>query len=350
MRFLTLLFLTFMVASDSALATRWAADVMRTPEADLQWMKNYHANPQPNKVPALIRRLSAEGAFDEPEKAGVYMGFLAGVLRSNPEDAVRLATDCLPLPFKDQWLVVRAIAYSGLANWKRVMIDFSPHLPERKHLMRYYMSGKLPTLKQIPFEPAEVSTLETVRRAFRWQSYFRKDEPKPVEITYTTHPELIDVHWGIYFATGKDRPIAWIAALLPWSEERDSLEKLTVGGMAKFTLAVNASRDAELMSVLRRIRPHQNAAVQRILTEVIIAAETADTARLHKDVVAAVNQLRKKGPGSRRDAAWWAKVGQVTLSLGCVGAAVTGQVQLGVPCVVGGALSSAALNYLGAPK
>jgi hypothetical protein len=40
-------------------------------------------------------------------------------------------------------------------------------------------------------------------------------------------------------------------------------------------------------------------------------------------------------------------MGQVALSLGCVGAAAAGQVALGVPCVVGGALSSAALRYLG---
>lgn len=57
--------------------------------------------------------------------------------------------------------------------------------------------------------------------------------------------------------------------------------------------------------------------------------------------------LRQNGPGSGRTTAWWAGVGQVALSLGCVGAAAAGQVQFGVPCVVGGALSSAALRYLG---
>jgi len=155
------------------------------------------------------------------------------------------------------------------------------------------------------------------------------------------------VQWGLYFATGDDRPVAWIAALLPWSEERDSLEKLTVGGMAKFTLAVNASRDAELLAALRRIRPIQRESVKRLLAEVIIAAETADTARLQKDVIASIDELRQKGPGSQRAAAWWAEMGQVALSLGCVGASAVGQVQFGVPCVVGGALSSAALRYLG---
>jgi hypothetical protein len=34
------------------------------------------------------------------------------------------------------------------------------------------------------------------------------------------------------------------------------------------------------------------------------------------------------------------------LALGCVAASALGQVQLGIPCVVGGALSNAALKYL----
>jgi len=338
-------FFLLIVSLHPAQATRLADD--GKPAAGLKWMKDYHHDPKPQEVPGLIRRLSNQGAFDAREQAGVYVGFLAGVLRENPAQAVRIARDSLPLPFKDQWLVVRAIAYSGLENWKRVMIDFLPHLPERKHLMRYYVAGKLPTLDEIPFTPPTASTLDRVRRAFRWETYFGTDEPQPVRISYATHPELIDVQWGLYFATGADMPIAWIAALLPWSEEPDSLDKLTVGGMAKFTLAVNASPDADLLAALRRIRPHQSETVRRILGEVIIAAETADTARLQKDVVASIDELRQKGPGSQRAAAWWAEIGQVALSLGCVGAAAAGQVQFGVPCVVGGALSSAALRYLG---
>mgnify|MGYP000072390920 CR=1 FL=1 len=41
------------------------------------------------------------------------------------------------------------------------------------------------------------------------------------------------------------------------------------------------------------------------------------------------------------------KVGEGALSLGCVAAAVTGQAYLGVPCVVGGAMTSAVLRNIG---
>ena len=39
----------------------------------------------------------------------------------------------------------------------------------------------------------------------------------------------------------------------------------------------------------------------------------------------------------------------VSYTIPRIGAAVTGQVEFGVPCVVGGALSSAALKYLASP-
>jgi hypothetical protein len=55
--------------------------------------------------------------------------------------------------------------------------------------------------------------------------------------------------------------------------------------------------------------------------------------------------LKRKGPGSKRGISTWGQIGQGAVALGCIAAAVTGQVEIGIPCVVGGALGSAALNY-----
>jgi hypothetical protein len=81
------------------------------------------------------------------------------------------------------------------------------------------------------------------------------------------------------------------------------------------------------------------------LKEVIVAAETVETSRLRKEAMASIDELRRKGPASRRTALTWGNVGIGALSLGCIGAAATGQVYLGLPCVVGGALASGGLKY-----
>jgi hypothetical protein len=85
--------------------------------------------------------------------------------------------------------------------------------------------------------------------------------------------------------------------------------------------------------------------VQPVLRQVIDAAETMETTRVRKDALAAIEELKRKGPQSRREMSTWGQIGQGALALGCIAAAATGQVQFGLPCVLGGAASSAALNY-----
>jgi hypothetical protein len=115
--------------------------------------------------------------------------------------------------------------------------------------------------------------------------------------------------------------------------------------MAKYTLASIAVRDKHLLAILKEAVGQQPKPVATVLREVIEAAETVDTARLRKEALASIEDLRRKGPSSRRDASRWGQIGLGALSLGCVAAAATGQVELGLPCVLGGALSSAGLRY-----
>ena len=60
--------------------------------------------------------------------------------------------------------------------------------------------------------------------------------------------------------------------MLAWSKERDNVERLTVGSMAKYTLANNAARDAALLAMLKRVSPQQPKEVAPVLKEVIDAA------------------------------------------------------------------------------
>ena len=57
-----------------------------------------------------------------------------------------------------------------------------------------------------------------------------------------------------------------------------------------------------------------------------------------------MEELKRKGPGSKRDMMTAGRIGEGAIALGCIGAAATGNVALGLPCVVGGAVTSAALR------
>ena len=99
------------------------------------------------------------------------------------------------------------------------------------------------------------------------------------------------------------------------------------------------------MAMLKRVSPQQPSEVRTVLKDVIEAAETMDATRVRKQAMASIEDLKRKGPGSKRDVSFWGQVGQGALALGCIVAASTGHVEFGIPCVVGGVTSTAALQF-----
>ena len=159
-------------------------------------------------------------------------------------------------------------------------------------------------------------------------------------------PELIDLLWGYYLATGDYAPIGRVIKLLPLSNDHDSVDNLTTGSAAKFTLASNAVRDVHLLAMLKRAVKGQPEDVAKVLNDVIDTAENVDTVRMRKESLAAIEELKQKGPNYRRELTGLGQIGQGALAMGCVVAAATGQIELGIPCVVGGAAYSAGLQYI----
>lgn len=280
----------------------------------LAWINGYRLNPEPKRLPAAIKAMQQFGVTKDMDQAGVYIGFTGGVIGSNPDDAEKLIASCFPLPPEDQVLLIKAIAYSGLPEWKDVLTKFVERMPARKVLIDKYLFGNKPVLADLPM--GEDST-------------------------------PIDINWGYYFATGSEAPVRRIVGVLAWTLDRNEVEKLTIGAMAKWTLAQNASRDADLLAMLKSIAAEEKAETRAPLNDIIEAAETLELAKIRKQALASIEELRTKGPEKVRNYNWWGQAGQTVLALGCVAAGALGQVQFGIPCVVGGAASTAALKYLG---
>jgi hypothetical protein len=310
-------------------------------EAILGWINTYRSNPDPARVPAAMQGLARLGLLRDPEASGVFVGFLAGVLAANPGKAEEIVTRMFPFPAEQHWAIVRAIAYSGLPEWQRLMTRVGERMPTRRVMIEKFAAGKLPTLDAAPIEK-DPTFGEKVRAQFTLAKLFTKpSEEVKLELT----PDLLDTLWGNYFATGSYRPLARIIVMLRWSKERDVIEKLTLGSMAKYTLAVNAARNAELLHQLKWSVGQQPETIKPILIKVIEAAETAETGRLRNEALAAIEDLKRKGPGYKREISMWGQVGEGALAVGCIVAAVAGQVEFGIPCVVGGVATSAALRF-----
>jgi hypothetical protein len=308
-------------------------------EAVLGWINGYRVHRDPAHVPDAVQAMSRIGVFKDSENAGAFVGFVAGVLASNPGEAERLVDRMLPLPPEDQWIVVHAIAYSGLRDWKDLLRKVGPRLPGRARMIDKYVAGELPTLDQAGFE-------EKPGTFAKLGGYIGLGDKKAKKAVLEPTPALLDVLWGYYCATGQFNPaVSRIIALLSWAKDKNDVEKLTLGAMAKYTLASNAARDAKLLAMLRSVAKDYPKDVKANLDEVIEAAETVDLARLHKEALASIDELKRKGPAYKRDVSLWGQIGEGALALGCIGAAAAGQIEFGIPCVVGGAVSSAGLRF-----
>jgi hypothetical protein len=314
-------------------------------QASIDWINDYPRTRDVARAPAAIKAFSRYGGFKNPETSGSYVGFIAGLIGANPDRADRLIDGMLPVRDEDQWAVVRGIAYSGLPNWKDVLRRHAHQLERRPAMVADYLNGRLPTLGTLNIKPSP-TTWERMKDAFSIDWPGSKKPDKPVELEAT--PEALDVLWGYYTASDSYGPLLRMVELLAWSKDRDSVDRLMVGSMAKYTLASNATRDTDLLEKLQTIRnaKSQNKDTVALLDEVIHAAQVADTAKLRKDALAAIEQLKLKGPNYKREASAWAKVGQGALAVGCVTAAATGQIALGLPCVIGGGATNAAMYYM----
>jgi hypothetical protein len=307
-------FLAFVPALALAKTTREKQPKpFQSAEELLKWINGYRKAPDPVRAAEAVKAMSAFGVTRDVDQSGVYIGFVAGVLGANPQSAEDLITRMFPLPPEDQVIVVKGIAFSGMPRWRVTMTKFVERMPARKVLIDKYVFGNKPVLTEMSI----------------------KDDPT-----------VIDINWGYYFATGWEAPVRRIVASLELATDKDKVDYLTTGAMAKWTLAQNAARNDDLLTILKKISNDGDPKVRKPLTEVIDAAETLELSKLRKEAVASIDELKAKGPESLRNYNWWGTAGQTVLALGCVAAGALGQVEFGIPCVVGGAVSTAALKYL----
>jgi hypothetical protein len=345
MRFVSLVVALFVLVQPAAGAVTPEIDPRASLSVVQQWIYNYRAKPDYAHVPAAVRVLFHSQTFREPENAGIYLGFIAGAIASNPAKAEQLVTSFFPVKPEDEWVIVRAIAFSGLPDWRNLLRRVAPKMPGRKVMIDSYLAGSLPTLTEIPLEEPPPGMMEKIKGVFTKNPFAKEDKKLKMRQTFAGNQDLLDTLWGYYFATGSYAPILRIMQMLPWSKSRDTVDKLTVGSMARYTLASYAVRDEGLREYLRSELAVQPAPVKVPLTEVVEAADTVQLGAVRKDALAAVEELKAKGSDARRNLDFWGQVGVGAVALGCVSAAALGAIAVGIPCVIGGSASQGLLSF-----
>ena len=301
-----------------------------TPDRLLDWAYNYHKHPTPSRLPAAVRAMRELGLFADEEKGAFCTGFIAGVLGDNPKDGPNFVAKMLPMPDKDQAVIIRAIAYSGRPDWRDLLTKFKARMPLREPLIDSYLSGQAKPLMQADLDGSPI----------------------------------IYALWGYYVATGNYEPVVRIMQALRWSKNKDdgsfswskmasgwkhdpsAVDKITTGGTAKWTLASYAERNRDLLSLYRAEYDRQPEDIARPLKDVIEAAEVFESEKVRKDQFGAIDDAQKLAATNEAGMSKGATAGSIAIATGCVAAGALGQIYIAVPCVIGGALYTGAMKLM----
>ena len=302
-----------------------------TPERLVDWVYNYHAHPTPWRVPAAVRAMRELGLFTDEEKGAFCTGFIAGVLGANAKDGPGLVGKMLPMPDKDQAVLIRAIAYSGRPDWRELLTKYKDRMPLRQPLIDSYLSGKAKPL---------------------------------MEVELSDGPSVVYTLWGYYVATGQYEPVVRIMQALRWSKNKNdgnfslkkifsnwrndpsAVDKISTGATAKWTLASYAERNRDLLSLYRAEYEHQPKEIAQPLRDVIVAAEAFESEKIRKDQFGAIEDAQKLQATNEAGMSKAATAGSIAIATGCVAASALGQIYIAVPFLIGGALYTGAMKLM----
>lgn len=112
---------SLILLAGSGLAPASAAGAKPAPQfqsqADiLRYITHYRDEPTPQHLPYLVRAMAGLGLLEDTERAGVHIGFVAGVLADNQVDAERLVREMFPLPPASQVAVIKGARLFGAAG------------------------------------------------------------------------------------------------------------------------------------------------------------------------------------------------------------------------------------------
>ena len=283
-------------------------------------------------------------AFKDAETCGAYIGFIAGVLGANPARAESLVAKMLAdRSGRSLGAGARHRLFRDCRTGRNCSSTFVDRMPMRRAMIDKYLDGNLPTLEQIDYAADKA---RHDRQDQEWTLQLTDKTPrKPV--TLAPSPELIDVLWGYYLATGTYAPIGRIDQAA--AARQRSRQCRQPHHRQRRQIHARQQRGARPRSAQHAEMVGQAASPR---TSPWCSTTSSKPRRRSTPCTCARNRSprsrssSRKVPNSKRELSGWGQVGQGALSMGCVVAAATGQIELGIPCVLGGAAYSAGMQYV----
>lgn len=205
-----------------------------------KWMTFYYQKPDPARISAAIEYMSQSGLLDNENALAPTFGFLAGVFHDNPQQLGSLIKQLDSLDESHLGAVVLGLWYADLHDSQKRVYAFLEKYPNLKQQFEYLYKGSPMPVDKIPLEQGA------------W---------------------VLDVLWGNFMATGSKVPVERIMTTLPWFDVKGDVNRLLIGGSARWSLASNAKQHQRVMQFCEEAVSTQPKEVAAKLREVIADAK-----------------------------------------------------------------------------
>lgn len=230
-----------------------------TPDVIGSILQNYYRAPMAEQLPAIVQAAVTQGMTEDRAKRLSLIAFMAGVIADDAKQIDRLAAMYAKLPGNHHAQLVRAILYSGRSDWK----------------------DQLERLKAAwPDKAAEIDTLSA--RGARAVYTLQRDG----------QPEVLDMNWAFFGATGRREPIVAIVEALGDLRAPEPA-KVALAHTARLSLATQSIKHDRVFEICQRL---QWGTFGNDLRGIIVAAQTNDFSRFKSDAEAAIRAAEAGQP------------------------------------------------------
>jgi hypothetical protein len=223
-----------------------AAVAKATPEEMGQWVMNYYRRPDPETVPARIRRLSELKMLEKRPHPQAFEMFFGQVLRANPDKIAPWMNELGDLPAADRKVLHQALWISQTDQGKQWLREHNEReLAERA-------GHPLTTGAPLVLEPYHLDML--------WEWFFATGDKAPVQ-------QIVGKFNLLANDPGEDR----LPDKPPPGSDRPTVLRFAIGGAAVWSASSLATSHDKLLAILKEIEkdpklpPRAGAWLKRVL-------------------------------------------------------------------------------------
>ena len=203
-----------------------------------EWLTYYYLHPRPDLTIPALQYVDQEGWLKKDNARPPIVGFFAQVLAQNPDRTKEWAAELATASEAQRSVFATALWMVNSDDSRGLLAHMASNAasPFRDHAENL--------LKKPP-------------------PNLLKDE--------VDSPSFLDALWGSFFATGDERYVQRLISVLPYLKKEGDIQKLLIGGAAKWSLTANAVQHAKVLEIcqseLGKLPDGQRAALTEIINK-----------------------------------------------------------------------------------